>query len=458
MGAKILVVDDVPANVRLLEAKLIAEYYDVTTASNGFEAIEAAKEKRPDLILLDVMMPEMDGFECCQKLKADIETSHIPVVMVTALNESEDRIKGLNAGADDFLTKPINDVALMARLKSLVRTKMLLDELRLRDQTGAQIGVKDDPGSVLMADVTGARILLIDDDAAQIKRITEYLSTEYDVDSVNEPEHSHNVAIGGNFDVIIISTMLDEADGLRLATQFKSHEELRHVPIVILVDEFEQHIVLKGLEMGVNDYLVVPADPSELRARIRTQVRRKRYQEALKSNYKESISMAITDSLTGLYNRHYLDAHLDNMVRDALATHKPISLIIMDMDHFKSVNDEYGHDCGDQVLQQLAQRIKQGVRSSDLAARFGGEEFVILLPGTKVPFVLDAAERMRLAIQNTPFTINHEVGQINKTASFGVSMLNPMGDTGAELLKRADTALYEAKESGRNKVVISQPQ
>jgi len=400
------------------------------------------------------MMPGMDGFECCQKLKADVETSHIPVVMVTALNEVHDRVKGLEAGADDFLTKPINDIALMARLKSLVRTKMLMDELRLRDQTGAQMGVKN-PSEALLADVTGARVLLIDDDMAQIKRIRESLVTDYDVDSVNEPEHSHNVAMGGNFDVIIISTMLDEVDGLRLATQFKSQEALRHVPIVILVDEFEQHIVLKGLEMGVNDYIVVPADPSELRARIRTQVRRKRYQSALKSNYQESISMAITDSLTGLHNRNYLDAHLENMVRSSLANYKPLSLIIMDMDHFKSVNDDYGHDCGDQVLQQLAKLITADVRTSDLAARFGGEEFVVLMPGAKLEDAIEAAERTRARIERTPFTITHEVGQINKTTSIGVSTLNPMGDTGAELLKRADQALYQAKDQGRNKVFVT---
>lgn len=455
MSAKILVVDDVPANVKLLEAKLTSEYYDVITADDGFQAIEKATSEKPDLILLDIMMPGMDGFECCQKLKASPETSHIPIVMVTALNEVHDRVKGLESGADDFLTKPINDIALMARLKSLVRTKMLLDELRLRDRTGSEMGVNTNPSEALISDVTGARILLIDDDRAQIKRMREQLSTDYDVDSVNEPEHSHNVALGGHFDVIIISTMLEGIDGLRLATQFKSQEALRHVPIVILVDEFEQHIVLKGLEMGVNDYLVVPADPSELRARVRTQVRRKRFQEALKSNYKDSISMAITDGLTGLYNRNYLDAHLENMVRDSMVNNRPLSLMIMDMDHFKSVNDDYGHDCGDKVLQQLAKLIRADVRSSDLAARFGGEEFVIVMPGTKLEDAIETAERIRNHIASTPFAIPHEVGTINKTASFGISTLNPMGDTGKGLLKRADTALYDAKEDGRNKLVIA---
>ena len=135
MSARILVVDDILPNVKLLEAKLMSEYYSVLTASNGFEAIEVARAEQPDLILLDVMMPKMDGFEACKRLKSDPMTAHIPVVMVTALDQPTDRVRGLEVGADDFLTKPANDLALFARVRSLVRVKMMIDELRLRDET-----------------------------------------------------------------------------------------------------------------------------------------------------------------------------------------------------------------------------------------------------------------------------------------------------------------------------------
>lgn len=457
MTAKILVVDDVPANVRLLEAKLIAEYYDVVTAEDGFQAIEKAQAEQPDIILLDVMMPGMDGFECCRKLKADPTTGFIPVVMVTALSDVEDRIKGLDAGADDFLTKPINDVALMARVKSLVRTKMLLDELRLRDQTGMQMGVAQNADEILQGEVTGARVLLVDDDYAQVKRIKESLAAEFNVDSIDEPQLASNEALNGNYDVIIISTMLDSMDGLRLASQMKSQDMLRHIPILILVDEFEQNIVLKGLEMGINDYLVVPADASELSARVKTQAKRKRYQQALRSNYHESISLAVKDGMTGLYNRNYLDAHLENMVKESLAAGRPLSLALLDMDHFKSVNDNYGHNCGDEVLKELANRISSSVRGSDLPARFGGEEFMILMPGTRIEQAIEVAERTRQMIEGQPFKISHEAGQIDKTASFGVSTLNlNSNETGEELIKRADAVLYDAKENGRNQVCVAQ--
>src|SRR5271168_2349051 len=171
MPAEILVVDDVPANVKLLEIKLTNEYYDVITAKDGFEAIEKAKKNKPDIILLDVMMPGMDGFEACRKLKEDPEVSHIPVVMVTALSEKADRIKGLESGADDFLTKPINDMALFARVKSLVRIKMLLDELRLRDKTSIEMGIEPAANNTFISDVSGSRVLLVDDDNVQGKQV-----------------------------------------------------------------------------------------------------------------------------------------------------------------------------------------------------------------------------------------------------------------------------------------------
>ena len=135
MTARVLVVDDILANVRLLEAKLAAEYFDVVTAMNGADALEAAQRTRPDIVLLDVMMPGIDGIEVCRRLKSNPATQHIPVVMVTALDQPEDRVRGLEAGADDFLTKPVNDVAVFCRVNGLVRLKMLTDELMMRAAT-----------------------------------------------------------------------------------------------------------------------------------------------------------------------------------------------------------------------------------------------------------------------------------------------------------------------------------
>lgn len=453
MTGLVLVVDDVPANVKLLEAKLTNEYYDVITAKDGFEAIEQTKAKKPDLILLDVMMPGIDGFETCRRLKQDPDVSHIPVVMVTALSEPSDRVAGLEAGADDFITKPINDTALFARVRSLVRIKVLIDELRLRDKSGSQLGMSASDFS-LNLDVSGSTIMLVDDDVVQVRRISEKLAAGgFRFHHFAEHQKALEFARGSNqLDLILISTQLADIDGLRLATQFKAIEQVRNVPIVMLVDEDEQHLMLKGLELGVNDYLLTPVDFNEMFARLKTQIHRKKYQETLKSNYQESVSMAVTDGLTKLYNRHYLDTHLKNLVRQAAEQSRALSLVIMDMDHFKSVNDTYGHSSGDEVLKTLAEVIVKTIRSADLAARYGGEEFVVLMPETDAVRCYEAAERLRKGVENTPFIIPHPESPIRKTTSIGCATMQP-NDTPETLLKRADVALYEAKNTGRNKVL-----
>lgn len=456
MSALILVVDDTPANVMLLEAKLTNEYYDVVTAVDGFEAIKQAKEHSPDLILLDVMMPGMDGFETCRQMKADPDISHIPVVMVTALNSAEDRVNGLQAGADDFLTKPINDAALMARVRSLVRIKTLIDELRLRDQTGAEMGVlgKDADNSFVM-DTAGSRILIIDDDVVQSKYALDALAQKYQVEQVTKIDDTMRVATEGHFDCLLVSTQLTEVDGLRLSMHLKTRDELRHVPLIIMVDEEERDTMLKGLELGVNDYISLPLDLNELHARVQTQIRRKKFQDALKSNYQQTISMAITDGLTGLYNRHFLSTHLNNMVRQALQTGRPLSQIILDMDHFKRVNDTYGHDVGDEVLVKLGKIIINAIRSADLAARYGGEEFVVLMPETDIFDAAEVAERIRVSVEKTPFVVNHPESPLSLTISVGVSHLRNDGDSAEALHKRADEALYRCKETGRNQVQLA---
>ena len=453
MTGLILIVDDVPANVKLLEAKLSNEYYDVITAKDGYEAIAQTKAKKPDLILLDVMMPGIDGFETCRRLKEDPEVSHIPVVMVTALSDPSDRVTGLEAGADDFITKPINDTALFARVRSLVRIKVLIDELRLRGKSGSQLGMSASDYS-LHLDVTGSSIVLIDDDVVQARRIVERMTSGgYTMRAYSDHKEALEVARQDTtIDLILISTQLADVDGLRLATQFKALEQVRHVPIIMMVDEEDQHLMLKGLELGVNDYLLTPVDFNEMFARVKTQVRRKKYQEALKANYQESVSMAVTDGLTRLYNRHYLDTHLKNLVRQSAEQGRNLSVVIMDMDHFKQVNDTYGHGVGDEVLKSLAGIIVNTIRSADLAARYGGEEFVVLMPETDAIRAYEAAERLRKEVESTPFVVSHPESPIRKTISIGTATMQP-NDTPESLLKRADSALYEAKNSGRNKVL-----
>lgn len=455
MTGKVLVVDDLLPNVKLLEAKLANEYYDVSVAMNGKEGIEKARALMPDIILLDVMMPEMDGFEACRLLKSDPELAHIPVVMVTALSDINDRVKGLDAGADDFITKPINEVHLLARVRSLVRVKVMLDELRTRDKTALEFGLL--ASGVQQGADTAANIIVIDDDVVQSRNIQQRLEALGHKVTVTKPAPALELVAAGDYDLVIANTLMIDADGLRLCSQIRSQEKLRQIPILILIDEDERDVLIKGLEMGINDYIVSPIDPNELLARVRTQVRRKKYQDALRSSVQQSINMAVVDSLTKLYNRRYLDTHLKNMVEQAAAKRGELTVMALDIDHFKQVNDGpgLGHHIGDEVLVQVAERIQNGLRNTDLATRPGGEEFVVVMPGTSLRQAVEVAERVRSIIADTPFTISARDGKLTCTVSIGVAEMKRDGDTAEALLKRADEALYKAKHEGRNRVISS---
>lgn len=453
MSARVLVVDDLPQNVRLLEAKLASEYFDVITASSGAEALELIHSESPDIVLLDVMMPEMDGYEVCERIRADQTVAHLPVIMVSALSDISDRVRGLEAGADDFLSKPVNDVALFARVRSLVRVKMMMDELRLREQTGNSLGVMgpDTDGDDIETD--GAEVLLVADPGISTTSIRLMLEREHTVTEENDPENAQRRAMERDFDLIIVSQEISGSDGLRLCSHLRSAERTRQVPILILVQEEAREILIKGLELGINDYLVDPIDSNELRARTRTQIRHKRYQDRLRASYRESVAMAVTDSLTGLYNRRYFDGHLMNLMRQAASGGKPLSLFMLDIDFFKKVNDTYGHSAGDEVLREFAARLGHNLRGIDLAARYGGEEFIVAMPDTDLDRAERVAARLLEEISANPFAIASGPGEIPVTASIGVTMTDGASDSIRDVVDRADHALYEAKATGRNRVV-----
>jgi len=455
MTARILVVDDVPANVKLLEARLLAEYFEVLPAYSGAEALEACENGRVDVVLLDVMMPGMDGFEVCRRLKDDPATQHIPVVMVTALDQVSDRVRGLEAGADDFLTKPVNDLQLMTRVKSLVRLKTLTDELRLRAATTRNIGIEELLSRRDAVTEAPAHVLLVEERAAAAERVAKMLRGRCQLSVTADANAAFFQAADGDYDCIIVSTAFSEYDPLRLCSQLRTLDRTRFVPIVLLADQGEDARLARALELGVNDYLVRPIDQHELVARLVTQVKRKRYNDHLRESVAQTIEMAVTDGLTGLHNRRYLDSHLTTLFERARNRRRPLSLMITDIDRFKAINDTYGHDVGDEVLREFAGRLRQNVRGIDLACRMGGEEFVVVMPDTDGPVAEKVAERIRAQIADTPFLVGAEGREIAVTVSVGVSAMMREADTVEAMMKRADLALYEAKNGGRNRVVAA---
>ncbi|AWN50343.1 PleD family two-component system response regulator [Methylobacterium sp. 17Sr1-1] len=452
MSARVLIVDDLFPNIKLLETKLTVEYFDVVSAMNGPDALAVCEKGLCDIVLLDVMMPGMDGFEVCRRIKSTPTTAHLPVVMVTALDQPSDRLRGLDAGADDFLTKPIDDTALMARVRSLVRLKAVTDELRSRAMA-SRVG---DPLAAAAAE-TGhnANVLIVEDRRSSAERLAAALGQYHCVETVASPQEALERVKAGDYDVVLVSLDLQDHDGLRLCSQLRSLDRTRTVPVVMMADAHDRARIMRGLDLGVHDYLVRPIDRNELVARVRTQVKRRRFSDSLRESVQVSMDLAVTDGLTGLHNRRYLDSYLGGLFSEPSLRDRPVALLILDIDRFKTINDQFGHDAGDEVLREFATRIRAQTRGIDVVARFGGEEIVVVVPDTGLDAARQVAERIRERIEAAPFQVQRGTSAIDVTVSIGVAARQPEDADPAQMLKRADLALYQAKQSGRNRVVAA---
>ncbi|MCW3475706.1 PleD family two-component system response regulator [Limobrevibacterium gyesilva] len=453
MTARILIVDDVPANTRLLEAKLGAEYYQVSVAHDGFQALHLAASWQPDLVLLDVMMPELDGYETCRRLKEDPKTLHIPVVMITALSEPGERVRGLEVGADDFLTKPVDYDTLLARVKSLVRLKRLLDEWRMRGETARALGLTGETFSP--PSVAGARALLVDDRESGLQQAQDALAREGIVSGRAGSESAAlQLTAAMPFDLVVLSLSLTAEDPLRLASRLRAADETHNIPMLLIADPEQKSRILRGFDLGANDWLVRPVDENELRVRARNQIRRKFYQDRLRADLGHALEMALTDPLTGFYNQRYLMRHLRSLI--GAGQPNGIAVMMIDVDNFKSVNDRWGHPVGDQALRSIAEALRRRIRVFDSIARYGGEEFVVVMPGTGPQEAAIAAERLRSAIAELPFAPEPGIAHA-LSVSIGVSCSNGEPVTAEQLLHAADQALYQAKRAGRNRSEIAAP-
>jgi two-component system cell cycle response regulator len=451
MTARILLVDDIPANTRLLQSKLSEEYYQIETALNGFEGIKLALSWQPDLILLDIMMPGLDGYQTCKRLKADPRTMHIPVVMITALGDTTERLLGLEVGADDFLTKPVEYDTLLARVRGLVRMKRMLDEWRVRSETAQALGLTGTGGGPELS-IVGARALVVDDWDLGAMSTQEALSREGIVPGrARSGVEALALADGTNYDLIVLSLSLTDDDPLRLAARLRAERATHDIPLLLIAEPEQRERLLRGFDLGANDWVLRPVDENELRVRARNQIRRKFYQDRLRADLGHALELALTDPMTGLYNQRYLMRHLGSL----LAAGQPGGIVVMmiDIDHFKQVNDRWGHAAGDQVLRQVADTLRGRTRVFDSLARYGGEEFVVVMAGASAAEAARAAERLRVAIQAMEFDPEPNTPH-HLTISIGLTRSPDSAVTSDMLLSAADRALYRAKRSGRNRVEI----
>ncbi len=446
MSTRILIVDDLIPNLNLLEVKLAAEYYDVVRATSGSQALKIAQNEPVDLVLLDAVMPGMNGFDTCERLKSDPRTWHIPVVMVTALEETRNRIRGLEAGADDFITKPIDDFNLMARVRSLLRLKMVTDQLMSHTTDSA-------PTRELIDHLAKKRgnILIVDDEPNSAKKIESILGEHHNVTTQADPKEAIGAASRG-VDLMIVSLTSEEFSGLRLCARLRSDPRTRDLPILAITEMSDEDIMVRAFDTGINDTVMRPIQGGELNARVNTQLKRKFFTDSLRDDFAESLDMVVADPLTGLGNRRYFDRAMAPLI-EGVEHGRIFSLVVFDVDHFKRVNDILGHDVGDDVLKEIAARLVTNMRAIDVVSRYGGEEFIVAMPGATAEEAAAGADRIRSLISGTPIFVDGSALKVSVSA--GVAQAE-QGEKLREIFKRADDALYAAKKSGRDKVMQAQ--
>ena len=446
---RVLVVDDEPANVTLMAARLRAFGYEVHEAASGEEALRLLHQWPMDLVLSDVHMPGIDGCELVRRIRADASLEGPPVVLVTGYDGPEERAQGLDAGADDFLTKPVQLPELQLRVHAQVRLHRLHRELRHRGRVLGVAANADEPGR-------GGRVFVIEDDEQWSALLVETLrAAGHEVESASDLKSGTAGIARFEPDVILVDLKLPDGDGSEVIRRFHHVGTGRPTPVIVVVtaasDEAEK---VACLRLGADDFVAKPISPLELVARVASQLRRLSAAVLAASQVERAMGDAYTDPLTGLYNRRYLDADLRRRVNAAAENGEGFAVALLDVDHFKRVNDTWGHAAGDAVLCNVAQQIRAFLRTGDLECRYGGEEFVIVLPATSLTDARLVAERLRLGVaagRSLPST------EETITASLGVAAWRP-GEEPAALLHRADQALYAAKRGGRNRVEIAAPE
>ena len=337
--------------------------------------------------------------------------------------------------------------------KSLARFKEITDELRSRAVMSREYGLGDPLAAAAAETGLQGNILLVEDRASASERIVHVLGQRYQVVLEPNPQQAVFRAAEAQFDLAIVSLGLQQTDGLRILSQFRSLERTRHMSLLMIGEAEDRQRFLRGLDIGVNDFLMRPVDRNELLARTRTLVRNRRFGERLRSNVATTMEAAVIDQLTGLHNRRYLDKQLPQVFAESKRDERPMSVLVLDIDKFKAVNDTYGHDAGDEVLKTFARRVRACVRGDDLLIRFGGEEIVIVMPDTSEDVATFVAERIRARVEGTGFAIDRGMRQIPVTTSIGVAHLMMHDASPDDILKRADAALYRAKAEGRNRVI-----
>jgi two-component system cell cycle response regulator len=449
---KILIVDDEPLNVKLLAARIPTEQYETIQAYGGDEALEKVKTEQPDLILLDVMMPRIDGYEVTHRVKTDPASQDIPVILITALDGAENKIKGLEAGADEFLNKPVNTAELLARMRSLISLKEYQDQLKTHAATRNRINNKKGQDRPVEKRVDLPTILLVEDNEKDSKLIHSYLRGEpYQIKLARDGKEALSCAQQKDIDVILLDILLPGIDGFEVCRQLKANEQTKTIQIVAITNLRELENKVRGLKLGADDYLVKPVNIHELQLRVKGLVKKKAYLDSIHAGHETSVYSAITDKLTGLYNYAYFKHFLELEIKRSERHEHPVALVMIDIDDFHELNGSLGDLVGDEIVKHVGNLIKQNTRVIDAAARYRGQEFAVVLPNTDADGALRMAERIKHLIFDKPFLEEKAPLPRKIPISIGVAVYPSDARNSEDLIKNAESALYEAKKVEKTK-------
>jgi two-component system cell cycle response regulator len=444
--ARILIVDDEPRVVEVFENQLRRAGYDCLRAYGGLSALQLAQNEGPDLILLDVLMEDLDGFEVTRRLKGNLKTAGIPIILVTALNGVEDKVKGLAAGADEFLSKPVDGAELAVRIKSMLQLTYFQTQLAQRLATERQVAGAEAEEQEDRQTAAGPRVVLAGGPAA--RSIAERGCPTCRLLPASCGREVRELA--AQADLILLDGRWGEEDGCELCRQLKFASGEVPVALVGPAEQISERI--RGIEAGADDMLGSAMDGRELSVRLQHLFRRRDQLRQLEVQYRSALSAATSDGLTRLFNHAYFKRFLGLEVKRSLRQGHPTALAMLDIDDFKSCNDCLGHLAGDRVLTEVGQLIRGGVREIDLAARYGGEEFVVVLPYTELSGAKVVAERLRTRVEAHRF-LNSEAVRV--TVSVGLAVCPADASSAEELIRASDERLYRAKREGKNRVCLA---
>ncbi len=456
MSGRILIIDSVATNRIILKVKLLSAQYEVTAVSNQLQAQAEMDHDRPDLIIVDLADRSEDRHAFCAALRDDLQTSDIAILGTGTANTAKARLAALDVGIKDVLPHPIDDAFLLARVRSLLRIKNVNSEIWVRDTAGRALGFEDEKRTFAHA----AHVHLLTASTAVVPQIIRDTADSYSPNAQILPLDRH-VPLGDPLaspDLYVIDTtgVRDPQDALfRLSADLRSRTATRLATQLVIVPDGATEVAAAALDLGADDVVMASVCKAEVGHRCEMLLQQKRKLDKFHTTVKDGLKAAVTDPLTGLYNRRYADPYLKALAEKTQQAGQEFAIMMIDIDHFKAVNDTHGHATGDAILRTLAARLRKNLRGIDLIARVGGEEFLVALPQSSRDMAELTADRLRKVVNGTPFDLRSDQAPLNITVSIGVAV------GGAETVDQfntdavcllADGALYAAKSAGRNQV------